>query len=1071
MNTHIEKENNQYRKLLSLARIGWWEANFKNRTYRCSDFLIDLLNLQSDTIGFEDFKLLIREDFRERIKNEFSSILLQDVYEQSFPVYSKYGVIWVHSKLGEKSLNEDGHLCAFGFLQCIDNPEDIKDRGLSLERVNNLLYQQNSISRLLLQFFRSDNVTGAIDKILEDILYQFKGGYVYIASYDWENGVLDILSESVRESMEGKNRSIRKLPVDSMPWWTQQIMSMKPIVLFNLDELPEEAVLEKKRLGARNIKSLMAVPMVTDDSVWGFMEIDMIDVYRDWSNEDYQWFTSIANIVSLCLAFRISEKKADMERLYLKNLYKHKPIGYVRMELINDDQKNVVDYRLVDANEAALEISGLKKEEIGMLASELDVISFSRLVKKLSSFDNLNEHAEIDITFPRTGKIGHNILYSPEPGVAVVLFSDITESVKAHEALDRSAKILHNIYMNIPVGIELYDENGYLIDMNNTDINIFGLKSKQSALGINIFENPNISDAIKNKLKHQESVSFRFNYPFKAVENYYPTNKKGYIDLYTKVSILYDNRGNFSNYLFINIDNTEINKAYSRIAEFESSFSLISRFGKIGYCKFDVISRTGYGITQWFNNLGEEDSTPLDQIIGVYRHVHEEDRQALFDYTVQLKNNEIDSFSKELRIRNGNGWKWTRVNVIRDVMNNTPGKLELICVNYDITELKETERKLIEARDKAEESGRLKSAFLANMSHEIRTPLNAIVGFSELLMNTNSSEEKQEFMNIVKENNELLLQLISDILDISKIEAGTFDFVIGQVNVNLLCEEIVRSLQMKVSPDVHLLFEKPSVDPIIPGDKNRINQIITNFVNNAIKFTKKGFIRVGYRVHDKELEFYVSDTGVGIEPDKLGTIFDRFIKLDNFVHGTGLGLSICKSLVEQMGGRIGVESNPGIGSRFWFTYPLNENFISGDMCEESKHALSEGVLQKENRKPLILVAEDTDSNFLLISVILKKEYEIIRATSGIEVIKLEEVYNPDVILMDIRMPEMDGIEATFRLRDKGVKTPIIAVTAFAFDQDRNRILEAGCDDYISKPIFSAILKERIRYWLNEKRKL
>ena len=192
---------------------------------------------------------------------------------------------------------------------------------------------------------------------------------MYIASYDWENGVLDILSESVRESMEGKNRSIRKLPVDSMPWWTQQIMSMKPIVLFNLDELPEEAVLEKKRLGARNIKSLLAVPMVTDDSVWGFMEIDMIDVYRDWSNEDYQWFTSIANIVSLCLAFRISEKKADMERLYLKNLYKHMPIGYVRMELINDDQKNVVDYRLVDANEAALEISGLKKEEIGMLAS------------------------------------------------------------------------------------------------------------------------------------------------------------------------------------------------------------------------------------------------------------------------------------------------------------------------------------------------------------------------------------------------------------------------------------------------------------------------------------------------------------------------------------------------------------------------------------------------------------------------------------------------------------------------------------------------------------------------------
>lgn len=225
-------------------------------------------------------------------------------------------------------------------------------------------------------------------------------------------------------------------------------------------------------------------------------------------------------------------------------------------------------------------------------------------------------------------------------------------------------------------------------------------------------------------------------------------------------------------------------------------------------------------------------------------------------------------------------------------------------------------------------------------------------------------------------------------------------------------------------------------------------------------------------MHDKELEFYVSDTGVGIEPDKLGTIFDRFIKLNNFVHGTGLGLSICKSLVEQMGGRIGVESKPGIGSRFWFTYPLNENFVCDNMREELKPALSEEeVSQKGNRKPLILVAEDTDSNFLLISIILKKEYEIIRAVNGFEVMRLEEIHRPDIILMDIRMPEMDGIEATYKLRDKGVDTPIIAVTAFAFDQDRNRILEAGCDDYISKPIFSAILKERIRYWLNERGKL
>lgn len=1071
MNTSVEKENNRYKKLLSLARMGWWEADFKNKIYRCSDFVIDLLDLKSDIISFEDFRMVIREDYRVRITNEFSSILLQDVYEQTFPIYSKYGVIWIHSKLGEKSLDDEGGLYALGFLQYIDSPEEEESSESSLERVNNLLYQQNSISCLLLQFLKSEDTAGVIDKILGDILYQFEGGRVYIASYDWKKREVNSLFESVGEGDGSKRKNIRGLSIDDIPWWTEQIANRKPIILFDLDELPEDAVREKCRLKAQNIKSLMVVPMVTADQVWGFMGIDMIGVYRNWSNEDYQWFSSIANIVGLCLSLRMSEQKADAERLYLENLYKHMPMGYVRMELVYDEQGNPIDYRIVDANKAAFQISGLRNEEIGLLASELNAASVSRLMRMLSGSDDIEKHAEAHITFPRTGKIGHNILYSPQPGVIIDLFSDITESVKAHDALDRSEKILRNIYTNIPVGIELYDENGYLVDMNNKDVEIFGLENKESVLGLNVFDNPNISDQIKDKLRQQESVSYRFNYPLKKADGYYSTEKKGYIDLYTKVNILYDNRGRFSNYLFINIDNTEINNAYSRIAEFESSFSLISKFGKIGYCKFDIISRTGYGISQWFRNLGESDTVPLNQILGVYRHVHEEDRQAIFDYIARLKAGEIDSFGKELRVQTDDGQKWTRVNVIRDTMSDDPDKLELICVNYDITELKETELKLIEARDKAEESGRLKSAFLANMSHEIRTPLNAIVGFSELLMSTDSADEKLEFMNIVKENNELLLQLISDILDISKIEAGTFDFVMGQVNVNLLCEEIVRSLQMKTPRNVRLLFEKPSCNPVVCGDKNRINQVITNFVNNAVKFTKEGYIRVGYEVRDKEMEFYVSDTGVGIEPGKQRSIFDRFIKLDKFVHGTGLGLSICKSLVEQMGGEIGVESELGKGSRFWFTYPLNEPLTNEDMNKSEQPRQNSGVLQSGDVKPLILVAEDTDSNFLLISTILKKEYEIVRAVDGINAIELEAIHKPDIILMDIRMPRMDGVEATRKLRDKGVTIPIIAVTAFAFDQDRSRILDAGCNDYISKPISSVILKERIQFWLDKKAEL
>ena len=238
-------------------------------------------------------------------------------------------------------------------------------------------------------------------------------------------------------------------------------------------------------------------------------------------------------------------------------------------------------------------------------------------------------------------------------------------------------------------------------------------------------------------------------------------------------------------------------------------------------------------------------------------------------------------------------------------------------------DLLKSEKDLRVAKDRAEESNRLKSAFLANMSHEIRTPLNAIVGFSSLMGETGDMEEKRQYMAIIEENNDLLLQLISDILDLSKIEAGTFDFVEKELDVNMLCEDIVRFMKMKAKPGVEVLFDRHLPECRIVSDRNRLNQVIANFVNNAIKFTTAGSIRVGYnKVDETHLRFYVADTGLGIEPEMQAQIFDRFIKLNTFVHGTGLGLSISKSIIEQLGGTIGVDSEPGKGSCFWFVLPI-----------------------------------------------------------------------------------------------------------------------------------------------------
>lgn len=531
--------------------------------------------------------------------------------------------------------------------------------------------------------------------------------------------------------------------------------------------------------------------------------------------------------------------------------------------------------------------------------------------------------------------------------------------------------------------------------------------------------------------------------------------------------MLYDMYGELINFVVINIDNTEINEAYSRLAEFESSFSLVSRFGKVGYARFDLMTRDGYAVPQWFHNIGERSDTPMPQVIGVYDHVDPEDRAAIFREIGRVKAGESNGFTLDLRVTpEGEPTGWTRVNVVRNPLNTDPSKIEMVCVNFDVTELKQTEKNLIEAKNKAEVSDRLKSAFLANMSHEIRTPLNAIVGFSNLLAETDDIGERREYMRVVEENNELLLKLISDILDLSKIEAGTFEFNYGRVDVNRMCEETVRSLSLKVKDKpVELIFGEHDAQCCVVGDKNRLIQVITNFINNAVKFTDEGSITLGYRTEGGELLFHVEDTGSGISEEHRQSIFDRFVKLNSFAQGTGLGLSISKSIVEQMGGRIGVESEVGRGSRFWFTIPA----VTCDAPEKKNAAPAPrpAAVHGDGRLPRLLVAEDTDSNYLLVSLMLRREFDIVRASDGEEAVKICRELKPAAILMDVKMPGMDGLEATRRIRAFDPSVPIVAVTAFAYDRDRQKALDAGASEYLSKPLNGERLRQTLRELLSE----
>ena len=805
-----EQTNYDYEKyvqIAQMAKMGWWESDLKNKEYICSDFIVDLLGLESNRISFTEFHQRIREDHRLRLKNEYMSLSYLETYEQMFPIRAKDGEIWVYSKINFQKPDKEGYRNMTGFLQYIDRPIDTTDGNIDFFQVSNLLYQQTNISYSLLAFLQCDDVTQVVNKTLGDLLHQFLGDRIYIFEINRKEQRQDCTYEVTAEGISKEQEFLSNIPWDPSTWWNHQIAERRAIILNTLDDMPEEAAEYRQTLEMQDIKSLMVVPLISKEEVWGYMGIDMVRTQRSWSNVDYQCFSSLANIISICIELRKSELQVKEDRL----------------------------------------------------------------------------------------------------------------------ALDNSEKILRNIYKNLPAGVELYDKDGYLVDINDKELEIFGLSDKHEALGVNLFDNPNIPLEVKERLRAKEDVNFSINYDFSKINQYVDSRRNGIINLTTKVTALYDSQNRFINYLFINIDTTETTNAYTKIQEFENLFLLIGDYAKVGFAHFNVLTRDGYAQDTWYRNLGEKEGIPMPQVIGVYAHVVPEDQAVLKNFVGEVKTGKATSLRKEVRVCRENGkYTWTSINVMVRDYRPQDGIIEMLCINYDITPLKETEQKLIIARDKAEELDRLKSAFLANMSHEIRTPLNAIVGFSSLLAETDSRNERQEYIKIVQENNELLLQLISDILDLSKIEAGTFNFVYTNVDVNETCAEIIKSMSMKVSKGVELIFEEPFPECYLYTDKNRFTQVISNFINNALKFTQQGSITLGYeQVSHQKIKFYVRDTGMGIPEEKQKSVFERFVKLNTFVQGTGLGLSICKSIVSQMGGEIGVDSTEGIGSCFWFTHPYH----------------------------------------------------------------------------------------------------------------------------------------------------
>ena len=452
-----------------------------------------------------------------------------------------------------------------------------------------------------------------------------------------------------------------------------------------------------------------------------------------------------------------------------------------------------------------------------------------------------------------------------------------------------------------------------------------------------------------------------------------------------------------------------------------------------------------------------------------FSRIHKDDRKRVEAAYAALIAGKVDKIREEYRVLDKNehhyAYEWVEAQATVDQRDENGKPLSLVGSSVVITARKQMELDLREAKEHAEESNRLKSAFLANMSHEIRTPLNAIVGFSNILASTETEEEKREYINIIENNNTLLLKLISDILDLSKIEAGSMEFVYSEFDLNALMRELEQTSCLRLpSASVEIKFDECLPECCIRSEKNRLTQVITNLLNNAIKFTKEGMIRFGYHLLEKDsLYFYVSDTGCGIDADKKDAVFERFVKLNNFIQGTGLGLPISKTIVERMGGKIGVESKIGQGTTFWFTIPYVAVKLHGQEMKEKK--IVQQVVEKNKLK--ILIAEDNPSNYMLFESILKKDYQLIHAWNGREAVELFREHAPHLVVMDINMPELNGFQAVQEIRKISGTVPVIAVTAYAYASDEEKIMASGFDAYTAKPINANLLKSKIKTLLEK----
>ncbi len=649
------------------------------------------------------------------------------------------------------------------------------------------------------------------------------------------------------------------------------------------------------------------------------------------------------------------------------------------------------------------------------------------------------------------------LLFTPLPLLCVIA-SLLRLLLKAQK--EKELRLINTMPLFYMREETVLDENGKIVDLIYRDVNDrFATEILKREDCIGKFNSELFPDSMpiflqNSNLAKQTEKPVNFQY-------YYSDN-----DTFFEIMVLPSEEGRFMEYFCM--DCTRLYRVRRELKEFSEKMALALEVSNVYPWRWNIDKQNGDCQTITRDETGKlvYDSVFIKED-EVFSHIDSNDRMHVRKAVDDLIAGRTHIMKEEYRtnpVATGhNNLEWVEATAVVGERDSDGRPVSLVGSLQIITRRKKMEEELILAKAHAEESNKLKSAFLANMSHEIRTPLNAIVGFSGLIVNEKDENKRNKYVQVIESNNELLLKLIGDILDLSKVEAGSMEYTHSEFDLNKLMEDMNGTLQLRLDKkkQVVLSYKCGLEQCVIRSERNRLTQLVTNLVTNAIKFTEHGTINFGYELRNDMLRFYVSDTGCGIPKEKQKDIFNRFIKLNDFKQGFGLGLPICKSIVNDLGGEIGVESEEGKGSTFWFTIPYVpvEKTVKTD-------APVRITVASPSAKSNILVAEDNESNYELVSAILSDDYNLFHAWNGRQAIEMFKECNPQLILMDINMPEMDGYEATRAIRKLSTDIPILALTAYAYASDEERILASGMNAYMSKPVNAQQLCIRIDSLLN-----